>query len=72
MENLFNSIIVCNILRDPTDHILVYNIRAANSRYTKRLHNIKDQSNKKIIKYRPSTNQPSSAKQKTEKVDRKI
>ena len=72
MENLFNSIIVCNILRDPTDHILVYNIRAANSRYTKRLHYIKDQSNKKIIKYRPSTNQPSSAKQKTEKVDRKI
>ena len=44
---------------------------AANSRYTKRLqHN--DQSNKKILKFRPPTNQTASVKQKRRKGGRNV
>lgn len=37
MKYSFQKYHSSNILRDPTDYVLAYNMRAANSRYTKRL-----------------------------------
>ena len=44
-----------NILRDPINHILIYNMRTANSRYTKRLQQKRAETRTKTLQYRPTS-----------------
>ena len=44
-----------NILRDPINHILTYNMRTANARYTKRLQQKLAETRTETLQYRPTS-----------------
>ena len=57
-----------NILRDPVDKVLIYNMRTARSRYVKRLSDKREEiSNKKKLYQLPQTTKKSKKDQKISK-----